>query len=439
VLYVRSSRTGELDILLVPFTVIGIGAMHAAWSFAAEHRRTHFGAVALCGACAVGAALSKGPPALVCIGVAMVFGPMMWAGGERDGRTRARAIGAAAGALTVIVLVVLLHPVRIGDLPGLIVLEAMGALAGWTIGSVAETGGFRRWFGVMAKTHPVGVLGAAIALLWAWSWYLKGAFGAEYVAEKTAKEVGNNLNLFVAGASVKNLSFVAYGSAPIFAATVAGLVIIVRERVRLTRSMCLLLAWLIGGFIVFSIAGKGVARYLTPLWPACAMLGGWFIAQWVPRIVGEAARRRVLIAMSVVVVGAAGAQGWWYALGRSTSNDGRSVRTLAQELRRDHSGATIATWKFDEPALDLYLDSTVLVFGGESDDEGEALAAYVRERGAVLLLVRDQTERVVAKYGSAMEEIGEAGLRAREVEVSSVYLRWPDSTRVRVYEISITD
>ncbi|MCA9281468.1 MAG: glycosyltransferase family 39 protein [Phycisphaerales bacterium] len=437
ILYVRSSRTGELDILLAPFAVIGIGALHAAWIHAAERGRVRYGAVMLCAVCAIGAVMSKGPPALVCLGMAMVFGPMVWGAGASAERTRTRALGAGIGALAVIVLVVLLNPVRVRDVPGVMLMEAMGALAGWWIGALAERGVFGAWFGVLARTHPVGVLGAAVGVFWAWGWHLRRAFGVEAVAERAAREVGNNLNLFVPEAIEKNAGFLLYGSAPVAVAMGAGLVMIARDRVRLTRSMCLILAWLIGGFIVYSIAGKGVARYLTPLWPACAMVGGWFIAVWMGRMPRVLSRRRAAAAMSVVVLAFAGGQAWWYGIGRGAHNNEDSIRALAMELR-GRGAAHVATWKFEDPALDLYLDRATMRFG-EGDDEGEELAAHVREHGMVLLLVRDQTEEVMERYGSSLADIEEAGLTAREVEVAALYVRPPGRTRVRVYEVSLRE
>ncbi|NUQ52413.1 MAG: hypothetical protein HUU19_06905, partial [Phycisphaerales bacterium] len=59
-LYVRSSRFGELDVLLVPFTSTAVALLAIAWKSAIERKRTNFGAVAGAAACAVGAAMAKG-------------------------------------------------------------------------------------------------------------------------------------------------------------------------------------------------------------------------------------------------------------------------------------------------------------------------------------------------------------------------------------------
>jgi hypothetical protein len=48
---------------------------------------------------------------------------------------------------------------------------------------------------------------------------------------------------------------------------------------RLTPEWAIVMAWIVGGLIAFSFLGKGVARYLTPVWPGVAVLGGWAMAK----------------------------------------------------------------------------------------------------------------------------------------------------------------
>ncbi|MBX3361154.1 MAG: hypothetical protein KF705_06910 [Phycisphaeraceae bacterium] len=49
ILYVRSGRTGELDILLAPLTVVAIGALYVAYESHVERRRMHWRALAVGG------------------------------------------------------------------------------------------------------------------------------------------------------------------------------------------------------------------------------------------------------------------------------------------------------------------------------------------------------------------------------------------------------
>ena len=67
VLYFRSSRIGELDILLVPACVLSIGAIVHAWRTGRMHGRTHWPAIALAALGAMAAAMTKGPPGLLAI------------------------------------------------------------------------------------------------------------------------------------------------------------------------------------------------------------------------------------------------------------------------------------------------------------------------------------------------------------------------------------
>lgn len=438
ILYVRSSRTGELDILLPMFTVLAVGATHLAWSHFARTGRTHLGAVALTALWAIGAGWSKGPPALACIAAAMLLGPLLWASGAGRASLRRRGLSALGACALVLGAVFALNAVTPGDAPGLLLLILVGGVMGWCLSAMTEGGVFRRWFGVLARTHPVAVLGAPVAVLWAWGRHLERVFGAEVVAARASAEVSNNLNLFVPGAIEKNIGFLAYGAAPIVVGTVCALVLIVRERPNLSRPVCLLLGWLIGGFVVFSIAGKGVARYLTPLWPACALLGGWFIAGWMARMASDTSRRRASIGLMLIALVFASAQAWWYGFGRGAYNGGDSIRSLAGELAA-LDARSVATWKFDDPALDLYLGRGVEEFAPGRDDDARGLRAHVELHGPLLLLMREQTPEVVRRYGDAMAMLGEAGLRAREVPVASRHVRPPGEVRVRVYEVSLAD
>lgn len=439
ILYVRSSRTGELDILLTPWTVLAIGAFHAAWVHAAARRRTHLGAVLLCAMCAAGAALTKGPPGVACVALAVLVAPLVWAAGERDVSRRFRAVGAGLGVLGVTAGVFALHRVHAGDLPGLALLQIAGAAAGWALSPLAHPGAAIAWLRTLARTHPVAVLGLPALALWLWGLYLERAFGAETVAALAVREVDNNLNALVPEAAERNLGFLMYGAAPIILATILGLAIIIRERPRPSRAVCTLTVWLIGGAIVFSVGGKGVARYLTPVWPACALLGGWCIMVLIGRVRDDAARRRWLGALSAVVLLAALAQAWWYGAGRAEYNSETSVRDLARELLAT-GYENLAAWQFDDPALDLYLGRTVPIFGqARASNPGERLAAHVLEHGPTVLLVREQTERVIERYGSAMDAFARAGLVAREVPVSAEYVRPPGRTRVLVFEVSLPD
>lgn len=438
ILYVRSSRTGEIDILLPLFTVLTIGAVHAAWVHAARTGRTHLGAVLMAMVCAIAAVWSKGPPALACIASAMLVGPMLFVAESSSVPVRRRLVGAAAGMAAVMGAVFAFNPVAGGDVPGIALLMLVGGVAGWCIATLTSSRAFRAWLGILARTHPVAVLGAPVVVLWLWGRYLERAFGADVVESIAAREVENNLNLFVPGAIEKNVGFLLYGSAPIILAVLAAIGHLMRERVRLPRSVCLLLAWLIGGFIVFSIAGKGVARYLTPLWPACAMLGGWWIAGVMRRMRSDGNRRRIAVAMAIVALGFAGTQAWWYGFGRGAYNADDSIRALAMELKRTDA-ANVATWEFDDPALDLYLDQRVPIFGRKRGEDASALRAFIEAHGPVMLLVRESSPAVLERYGDAMRDFADAGLRAAEVGVEAVHVRPPGDVRVRVYEVSRAD
>lgn len=434
-LYVRSSRTGELDILLAPFVVVAIGAFHAAWRHAAETGRTHFGAVALAAACAVGTALVKGPPGFACVAVVVLIAPALWVAGGHESSRHARAAGAIAGTLAFVAGSIAMHGLSAGALPGLALIGLMGAATGFALGAIATPGALIAWFRILARTHPVAVIGAPLLALWGWGLLLERRFGQALIEELASREVRENLNLLIPGSAVENLGFMLYGAAPVMIAAIGALVLIVRQRPGRDRAVCTLIAWMLGGFILYSVAGKGVARYLTPVWPACALLGGWFIALAIGRMTVASSRTRLSVALMIVALPFAGAQAWWYGDGRDDHNDEYSPRTLARELSA-MDPPSIATWQFDAPALDLYLDRAVPPIATRRNRSAAPLAAHIATHGPVMLLVREQTPKVVDEYGSAFDAWAAEGLVHRPIEVVSLYIREPGRTRILVFEVT---
>lgn len=145
-LYFRSARFGELDIWIVPCATAAIACLFESWEARARGRRApwHATLCATLGAC--GAALTKGPPALLVILLA-AWGAILWRaaldarprpGDTPDAPIRRRATLAAA-------------------LAGAI---ALPALARWTeFGVMPLLGG--AFFALLG-----GALGVAAAWLW---------------------------------------------------------------------------------------------------------------------------------------------------------------------------------------------------------------------------------------------------------------------------------
>ncbi len=314
ILFVRSARSGELDVLLVPWVVMAIGAIAAAWDSAVQ-RRTNWVAIAIAMIGAAGAALTKGPVPLGVIGITIVGAILLDA--IRTTPTRAPAIiGGLLGALT-IAAASGASAVSWRDAPGVIVHAILGGIVGAVLGAAASPRAARSWAPALRRCHLELVLGAGVFAIWAWGQAVKSRIGAEAVAVAAGRELEDNLRFLVPESPINNLEFLAYGLLPITTAAICAMVWCIRERPRPTRSALILLAWIVGGFILFSAAGKGVARYLTPIWPAIAMVGGIWIATGIRRWAdqrGAWSRVRAVLVSTILIFGIA--QGLWYAAAR---------------------------------------------------------------------------------------------------------------------------
>lgn len=315
VLYVRSSRVGELDILLVPPTLLAVLGVVKSWMHALWTGRTRVTWILVSMVSCVAAALIKGPPALLTIALACYAGPVLWC---------------------------LCWPM--------------------TPQSSPRGGRARAIFWTLSKTHPVGVLGAGAIALWGWSRLVSTRIGDGKLSALVAEEAGDNLRLFVARAPLNNLEAMSFGVGLGSVAALIALVWIARDRRRLigwiTPGWAIVLAWIAGSFVAFSVLGKGVPRYLTPVWPAIAILGGMWFAAAVRDI---RAVRRAAPAVAVLAALLAIGQGVWYGYGRERYFASRSPRAMVNELLEgaDVDRSRLFAFEFWTPAVDFYAGERV--------------------------------------------------------------------------------
>jgi 4-amino-4-deoxy-L-arabinose transferase-like glycosyltransferase len=313
-LYVRSARIGELDILLVPFTVVSIAATFEAWRSHRRSGRTNLPAVGLACVAAAGASLTKGPPAILTPALASFGGILLWHG-----------IDLPPGSGTSF------------------------ARRGWRV------------LVAFSRTHPLAVLGLPLAAYFGWLWIASGRLPPGVALASFEAERVDNLRLFVPRAPAANLEAAAYGVGLGSLACIGALAWLIRRRVRPSPGLCVLLAWVVGGLLAFSILGKGVPRYLTPLWPGIALLGGLWWARTLPLLPRP---RLVRGAAAVLVIALAGAEAAWYGYGREALQPERSPRAFVRELlaRPDVDPARMALFEFSTPAIDFYAGRSVEAF-----------------------------------------------------------------------------
>ncbi len=249
------------------------------------------------------------------------------------------------------------------DWAGLVLLVVTAQGLGYVLGRALEPR--RAWacFKAFAATHPVGVLGIGGAALWGWGRLVAERIGPENAAAWAQKEAEDNLLVLVAQSPIKNLEALSYGAGLGSLLGMLFLVWLVRRRPRLTPPLALLLAWLFFGFAVYSLLGKGIARYLTPVWPALAACGGAYAAMLLSELRGQT-RRRIALAGCVLVLAAG--QAWWYGHGRELRAGERSPRAMIRELLSEphHADpARIASFEFWTAATSVYAGTRVHPIG----------------------------------------------------------------------------
>lgn len=356
ILYTRSSRIGELDIWIVPFVVTSIGAIHAAWRAHVDRATTNFAAVALAIASAIGAALAKGPPAVLPIATGAYGAIALWAAySDRAALPNAKPAHANAppqrDSLLIPSILAAIFAIALGTftathadklaldrIVGTLIIAALAGFIGFTLGKLTNSA--RGWacFRAYSRTHPVAVLGLPILVLFIWGKLVGMRIGPENAAAWAQKEAEDNLQVLVAISPIKNLEAASYGVglASIFA--IVGLIWLWRAKPKMTLGAWIALAWVALSFAGYSMLGKGIARYMTPVWPGMAILAGMVVASLIterasffPRR-GPSGRLRLCTVLVFIVAALAIGQSYWYGLGRELKMSQRSPRAVMHEL-----------------------------------------------------------------------------------------------------------
>lgn len=436
ILYTRSSRIGELDILLVPFVVIAVGAIARAWQVWRNHKRTSFGAVGLAVLAGAGAALTKGPPALAVIAAAG-YGPIVlhalsearWAAGSNvQSAARHRRlsviIGVIAGLAAGIASASLWSIRNAGDGIGCLILAVTcGVLASIFVRSLVPPAA-GMIFRAFARTHPIATLGLPLLALWGWGRLVAARIGPEMAAFWAEKEADDNLNILVPESPVKNLEAMSFGAGLGSILAIAAVVWLVWRRPRLSPAWLVAVAWVGLGFAIFTLLGKGIGRYLTPLWPGLSILAGLFAARMLSRD-PHAARARAVLASIIVL--AAAISGWWYGFGREQYIPERSPRAMIHALMEQGRGdRKFATFEYWSAALDFYAQSRVQPVGdiqiravtaGGAPWTIEQLRDDLANNGARIVLMRENQDRDAGHDRTpAAERLHAAGLVVTPIE-----------------------
>lgn len=442
ILYFRSARVGELDVLIVPFVVIAIGAVDALRRRMELQGRTHYSALLVATLAGVGATMTKGPPALLMIALAG-YGPIVLrAVGACSATEASRRVGivAAAGLACLFVAIPIREIEGLRSMLGLLCMGFMGALIGGWTGRLARPGALWAIARALHRTHPMAALGIPLVVLWGWGQLVTMDLGTQVVSELARIEVENNLRLFHLESPVKNLGFFLYGVAPISIASLAGMAWVLREKpsFRTAPGRWTPFVWCALSFIAFSLLGKGVARYLTPAWPGVAMVGGLWIAAWLRSQVqsGRSPMPRAVVVSAVLLCAGVG-QAWWYGAGREMHLGERTPREFVREVRPLTRPGRVGTYELSAPALDYYFDEQVVRWERSPRDPARSVAALIRSslEDEYVLVTRRETPVVTRRFGSVLDALRAAGLTAEEIPTRSVFLRPEEDATVVAYRI----
>ena len=360
VLATRSARLGEIDILLIPTVVTAVGALLLAWREAALRRVSRPGLIAVACAAAALAALAKGPPPIAVIACAGVLAPLIVTA-RRSPAGPARGVHRAAcvalGATTAGVLGV----ASIDDVEsalGTVGYVFLGGIVGQWFADVARPAALRAAWPALWRCQPWLVVGVAFGALYTWLALAQASVGVEVVNRVVAEQAGHNLQAFRPEAAWRNAGHLLYGVGAGSVLGIAALVRIVRERPPLPAPIAVAAVTTVLGLVLFSMFGKGVARYMTPLWPFVAMLGAHLLTTSVYGRLG--ARRPLVLVTGVAVVLLFLGQLWWYAVGRDHDPRASERRAIAAAIRtNDLAGATIVSFGDRLREVAFYLDRPV--------------------------------------------------------------------------------
>jgi len=438
VLYVRSSRMGEIDVLTVPFIVIAVGCIVYAWRAAERGQRTRWLAIIVAALAATGAVLTKGPPAILALALGGFVAPPVVIAithGLQPLPLWPLAIAAAIGAAA-LAAPRILEVRSIADAIGLLIHADIGASIGALLVLLLRTESRRLWLGPLIRTHPWFVLAAPLLAFWGWGRLVAARIGDAEVARIAAAELENNLVLLDLDSPVRNLGFIAYGVAPMTIFFALGCIWLLRRHPSVTVGQAVPLAWTALAFAAFSSLGKGVARYLTPLWPAMAMFGGVWAAHTIERLDARPrlALRRALLTIFLV---AAMAQAAWYGFLRPRYYSDRSPREFLSELLPKIDPDRLGLLALEVPAIDFYLRRPVEVWPSNIADSPDPLIDRVRSGAQPYTLVlKRRPDSPPDSPDPILDVLRGRGISAAPIPISAPYAWPPDGQRILAFSLS---
>lgn len=479
--YVRSSRIGELDMLLPALCTASIWMVFRAWKRHLEEGRTDWGACLLAVLAASLAGLAKGPPALVTVAIGAYGGVLLhaaWSDGalrvdaQSPGSSRGRAeavlpsarsgratLVAAFGGVAVALGFSVPQVAELKDAIGCVVGAALAGLAAGAVAPLVSATRARAVLAALSRTHPLLVLGLPLLVLYAWIGAVNARLDRGLLDAWASEEVRDNLRLFRPASSLSILEAASFGVGLGSIAFFGALAWLRRASPRLRPGWYMLLAWGVGGLIVFSLFGKGLARYVLPVWPAMAMVGGIGVAEAL-RVCRERRRRLVRGVLIAGTIGLTIAHAGWYGYGRAAMYAHRSPRGFVVGLLEPGLGVDpwrVVTFELYDPGIAYYLDvlspvqtgrrtprpqpvgdvQTRVNLTGMEPWPVERLVRAVARDGPCVVIMRETQPESRAERRSALERLTEAGFVATVLPVRGEYRLDGGRTRLLAVRVEV--
>ena len=417
--YVHSARIGEIDILLVPFTVAAVGALYLAWRTHIEQGRTNIGAIIVASLATCGVMLAKGPPGLLVIAVAGYGGMALAEAWRGQGRRSVWVVATVAGLSVVVLAIFLNRAWKPNSIIGLVFLAAMLPPVAATVIRLAEPERALALLRAYARAQIVIVLGLPLIVFYAWGRLVQSRIGVQATMMAIKRETADNLRILVADSPFGSVLAASYGTGLGSIACILAIVSLAHHR-KITPALWMLIAWVGGGIVAFSVLGKTMPRYLTPVWPGVAMLGGWWFASML-----SVARypRRLAVTATILVLLLAIGQLWWYGFGGERFYDEPSPRSFVQEILAlpDVDRSRLATFEFNTPTLDYYVGEQVKSFdaGGPGRFADLKRELSTSDRSLILLVRERQPQSQKLDPRPAIDRLRNAGLEVNPIPLHS--------------------
>lgn len=439
-LFAYAARIGEVDILLTAFCTLAIACFAAAWRRAREGVSAPWSSVVVGALSATLATHTKDPGVLI-VGLASLGAILLHAAWSNEpGQVAGRRVSRAAMVLPGVIAIAAgvfgaRHGASVRGVIGSACIAAMVGGLALTMLRFVEMARVRVAWRAVIRSRVVVFIATPIIAAAIWRWYVGHQIGPTNMTALVEQEVGDNLRVLIADAPLNNLEGLFIGTGLAGGLLVFALVWWIKDRPRLPASWWIVIAWIALGLCAFSLLGKGVQRYLTPLWPGVAIVGGLTITSL---LAAHPRARWLRTALAIVVITIASVEVWHFAVQRVRQKEPFSPREIAAEIR-SRGGldpGRIVSINMSSPALAYYLGQRIESVGDDGVNSSMSGGGAMSPAELALRVGTDPPVYALAAAESLNTIVAE-GLMAEPISLGA---RWLDSGKrpIHLYRLKVS-